>query len=45
MPSSGIDTPATYEIGGRQYIVIAATGGKAPSGGTAAVYVAYALPK
>jgi quinoprotein glucose dehydrogenase len=45
MPSSGIATPATYEIGGRQYIVIAATGGKAPSGGTAAVYVAYALPK
>jgi quinoprotein glucose dehydrogenase len=44
MPSSGNGTPATYEISGRQYIVIAAAGGKAPAGGTAAVYVAYALP-
>jgi quinoprotein glucose dehydrogenase len=45
MPSAGNDTPATYEIAGRQYIVIPAAGGKAPAGGTAAVYVAYALPK
>jgi len=45
MPSSGNSTPATYELGGRQYIVIPAAGGKAPAGGTAAVYVAYALPK
>jgi quinoprotein glucose dehydrogenase len=45
MPSSGQGTPATYELGGRQYIVVAAAGGKAPAGGTAAVYVAYALPK
>jgi quinoprotein glucose dehydrogenase len=45
MPSSGNSTPASYEIGGRQYIVIPAAGGKAPAGGTAAAYVAYALPK
>ena len=45
MPSSGNATPATYEVNGRQYVVIAATGGKAPSGGTAAVYVAFALPE
>ena len=45
MPSSGNGTPATYEIGGRQYIVVAAAGGKAPAGGSAAVYVAYALPQ
>jgi quinoprotein glucose dehydrogenase len=45
LPFAGNATPATYEIGGRQYVVIAAGGGKAvglPSGG---VYVAFALPK
>ena len=43
LPASGNATPSTYEIGGRQYVVIAAGGGKAgePSGGT---YVAFALP-
>jgi quinoprotein glucose dehydrogenase len=42
LPAAGNATPATYEVGGRQYIVIAAGGGKsgAPSGGT---YVAFAL--
>jgi quinoprotein glucose dehydrogenase len=45
MPSSGNSTPATYELNGRQYVVVAAAGGKAPSGGTAAVYIAYALPR
>ena len=43
MPSSGQGTPATYELAGRQYIVIAAAGGKVPAGGTAAAYIAYAL--
>jgi quinoprotein glucose dehydrogenase len=42
---AGNATPATYEVGGRQFIVIYATGGKGkpgdPSGG---VYVAFALP-
>ena len=39
----GNATPATYEAGGRQFIVIAAGGAKSrgPSGGT---YVAFALP-
>ncbi|HVN82434.1 MAG TPA: PQQ-binding-like beta-propeller repeat protein [Terriglobia bacterium] len=43
LPAGGNATPATYEVGGRQYVVIAAGGGKseAPSGGT---YVAFALP-
>lgn len=44
LPFSGNATPATYEVDGRQYIVIAAGGGKdakSPSGG---VYVAFALP-
>jgi quinoprotein glucose dehydrogenase len=44
LPAAGNATPATYELGGRQYVVIAAGGGKSgsPSGGT---YVAFALPK
>lgn len=44
LPAAGNATPATYEIDGRQFIVIAAGGGKSkdPSGGS---YVAFALPK
>jgi quinoprotein glucose dehydrogenase len=45
LPFSGNATPATYEVDGRQYVVIAAGGGKdlkSPSGG---VYVAFALPR
>lgn len=43
LPASGNATPATYEVNGRQYIVIAAGGGKsgAQPGGS---YVAFALP-
>jgi quinoprotein glucose dehydrogenase len=45
LPFSGNATPITYELGGRQYVVIYATGGKAPRGGpTGGAYVAYALP-
>jgi quinoprotein glucose dehydrogenase len=44
LPFAGNATPITYELGGRQYVVIYATGGKSgrngPSGGT---YVAFAL--
>jgi quinoprotein glucose dehydrogenase len=46
LPFSGNATPATYELAGRQFVVIAAGGGKgakgSPSGG---VYVAFALPR
>ncbi len=44
LPAAGNATPATYEVGGQQFVVIAAGGGKseAPSGGT---YVAFALGK
>jgi quinoprotein glucose dehydrogenase len=45
MPSSGNATPATYEIDGRQYVVIAAGGGKSREGGPGGVYVAFALPR
>jgi len=45
LPFSAAGTPATYEVDGRQYLVVPAGGGKArrpePSGG---VYVAFALP-
>jgi quinoprotein glucose dehydrogenase len=44
LPMAGNATPITYELGGKQYVVIYATGGKSgkwgPSGG---VYVAFAL--
>ncbi len=44
LPAAGNASPAVYEAGGRQYVVIAAGGGKsgAPSGGS---YVAFALPR
>lgn len=44
MPSSGVATPATYEVGGRQFVVVAAGGKGTGAGGPAAVYVAFALP-
>src|SRR3984893_2802332 len=45
LPFSGNATPAAYEVKGRQYIVIAAGGGKDPKSGSGGVYVAFALPK
>jgi quinoprotein glucose dehydrogenase len=44
LPFSGNATPATYAVNGRQYIVIAAGGGKDPKFGSGGVYVAFALP-
>jgi len=43
LPAAGNATPAVYAINGKQYVVIAAGGGKSgqPSGGS---YVAFALP-
>lgn len=43
LPAAGFATPATYSVGGRQFVVVAAGGGKLgqPSG---SLYVAYALP-
>jgi quinoprotein glucose dehydrogenase len=43
LPAGGYATPATYEVAGRQYLVIACGGGKmgTPSGDR---YVAFALP-
>jgi quinoprotein glucose dehydrogenase len=44
LPAAGYATPSTFMVGGRQYVVIAAGGGKlgTPSGDA---YVAYALPR
>ena len=44
LPFSGNATPSTYAIGGRQFVVISAGGGKSgrPAGGS---IVAFALPK
>jgi quinoprotein glucose dehydrogenase len=44
LPFSGNATPATYDIDGRQYVVIAAGGGKS-RGASGGVYVAFALPR
>jgi quinoprotein glucose dehydrogenase len=45
MPSSANATPAVYESGGREFVVIAAGGGKSPEGGPGGVYMAFALPR
>jgi len=45
LPFSGNATPATYEVNGRQFIVIAAGGGKDPKSASGGVYVAFALPQ
>ncbi len=44
LPFAGYATPATYEVDGRQYVVIACGGGKIGSK-SGDVYVAFALPK
>jgi quinoprotein glucose dehydrogenase len=43
LPAAGFASPATYRIGGKQFLVIACGGGKlgAKSGDS---YVAFALP-
>jgi quinoprotein glucose dehydrogenase len=43
LPSSGNATPAVYASRGRQFVVIAAGGGKSNQGGPGGVYVAFAL--
>lgn len=43
LPAAGMATPATYEVDGKQYIVIAAGGGKVTKSRSDA-YVAFALP-
>jgi glucose dehydrogenase len=44
LPFGGHATPATYAVDGRQYVVIAAGGGRDPKWSAGGVYVAFALP-
>ena len=46
LPFAGNATPATYEVNGRQYLVIAAGGSSMnPRGPIGGIYVAFALPR
>ena len=45
LPFSGNATPITYTVNGRQFVVIAAGGGKDPKSGSGGVYIAFALPQ
>jgi quinoprotein glucose dehydrogenase len=45
LPFSGNATPATYSVNGRQYVVIAAGGGKDLKSKSGGVYVAFVLRK
>jgi len=44
LPFSGNATPASYEVNGRQFVVIAAGGGKDPKSRSGGVYVSFAVP-
>ena len=44
LPFAGNATPITYELNGRQFVVIAAGGGKDLKSKSGGVYVAFALP-
>ena len=44
LPNAAVATPATYMIDGKQYVVVAAGGGKDPKASSGSVYVAFALP-
>jgi glucose dehydrogenase len=44
LPFAGHATPATYMVDGKQYVVIAAGGGRDPKWPPGGVYVAFALP-
>ncbi len=45
LPFSGNATPATYQLKGRQFVVVAAGGGKDPKSKSGGVYVGFALKK
>ena len=45
LPFGGNATPITYQVNGRQYVVIAAGGGKDLRHKSGGLYVAFALPK
>jgi quinoprotein glucose dehydrogenase len=45
LPFAGLATPSTYMIDGRQYVVIASSGGRDRKGPVGGDYVAFALPR
>lgn len=45
LPFAGMATPSTYMIGGRQYVVIASSGGRDPKSPLGGAYVAFSLPE
>lgn len=45
LPFAGIATPSTYMVDGKQYVVIASSGGRDPKGPVGGQYVAFALPR
>ncbi len=45
LPYSGVATPATYMVDGRQYVVIGASGARDLKGAQGGAYVAFALPR
>jgi quinoprotein glucose dehydrogenase len=44
LPFAGVATPSTYMVDRRQYVVIAASGGRDPKSAPGAIYIAFALP-
>lgn len=44
LPYAGIATPATYSVDGKQYVVIAASGGRDPKSPVGGTYIAFSLP-
>jgi quinoprotein glucose dehydrogenase len=44
LPFAGLATPATYMIKGKQYVVIASSGGQTSPKPTGGLYIAFALP-
>ncbi|WP_058185724.1 c-type cytochrome [Terracidiphilus gabretensis] len=44
LPFSGVATPATYMVDGRQYVVIATSNARTPNEPQGGIYVAFALP-
>ncbi len=44
LPFSGVATPSTYMVDGRQYVVIAASNARSPNDPQGGMYVAFALP-
>ena len=45
LPFSGVATPSTYSVDGRQYVVIAVSGARTQNDPQGGMYVAFALPE